>query len=201
MDNGDLLATMYGYFRGDIKGQGRSILIRSTDKGKNWHYVSTIAYLGQAGRGYGCVEPMMIRTGTNRFLAMIRTWKKGYDHEPIYQVLSTDGGTTWSKPTEAANHGVDPDLVMTDDGILVCSFGRPGIFVMCSADGQGRAWTEPTQIYKESNGNHSTCYTGMVKIGPNRILLTHDIVTHKEAGDDKLYDYIFVVPLTIERAR
>jgi hypothetical protein len=187
MDNGDLLATMYGYFVGDTKF--RCILVKSTDKGHSWRFVSTIAYDPNAPNEGYC-EPAMIRTGPQSLLVTMRTGMS-----PMYQCRSTNAGKTWSKPTIAADRGVEPDLVMTDDGILVCSYGRPDVWVMCSPDGHGRQWTANTLLYQGA----STCYTGMAKIGPNEILLIHDALGHKEPGDEKPYNYVFIVPLIVER--
>lgn len=115
----------------------------------------------------------------------------------MYQCRSSDAGKTWSVPVVIADRGVEPDLVTTDDGVLVCSYGRPNVYVMCSPDGRGENWTNTTLIYE----GRSTCYTGMAKIGPNKILLIHDALQHKEPGDEKPYNYVFIVPLTIERSR
>ena len=188
MANGDLLATMYGHLQGDQKY--RCILVRSTDRGRTWRFVSTIAYDPTVGSESFC-EPAMIRTGPASLLAVMRTGSAS----PMYQSRSTNAGETWSQPQVAADRGVCPDVAMTDDGVLVCSYGRPNVYVMCSPDGFGRKWMANTLIYEGS----STCYTGMAKIGPNQILLVHDALNHKEPGDSRPYNYIFAVPLRVER--
>lgn len=190
MDDGELLATMYGYFVGDQKY--RCILVRSTDRGHSWHFVSTIAYDAVVG-GEGFCEPAMIRTGPASLLVTMRTGSG----IPMYQCRSTNKGKTWSTPKRIADRGVEPDLAMTDDGILVCSYGRPNVYVMCSPDGFGRRWTANRLIYE----GRSTCYTGLAKIGPNEFILIHDALAHKEPGDDKPYNYVFAVPITVERGR
>lgn len=190
MDNGDLMATMYGYFQGDQKY--RCVLVKSADRGQSWRYVSTIAYAADAP-GEGFCEPAMIRTGPSRLLVLMRTGSKP-GKTPMYQTFSTDAGLTWTKPTVAADRGVEPDMVLTKDGMLVCSYGRTDIYVMCSPDGQGRGWTGNTLIFQ---GN-STCYTGMAVIGPDRILLVHDARMHMEKGDDKPYNYVFGLLLQAE---
>jgi hypothetical protein len=193
MDNGELLATMYGYFQGDSRY--RCVLVRSRDKGQSWHYVSTIAHATVAGGGEYC-EPAMIRIGSAGLLAIMRN-----DHEAtqstlgLFQTRSTDAGLTWSKPIVVADRGVKPAMVQTDDGILVCSYGRPNVYVMYSPDGEGREWTGNRLIYQGSG----TCYTGMVKMGPNKILLIHDACGHREPGDNQAYNYVFAVLLSVQR--
>ena len=194
MDNGDLLAAIYVDFEGLPKCS--SVLVKSTDKGNSWQYFSTIAYDPDAP-GFGFLEPALIRTGPNNLLAMMRTSDTG-PGESMYQARSRDGGKTWSKPTIVADHGVMPALIRTDDGILVCSYGRPGVTVICSADGEGCEWTDRTQIFDRG----TTGYTDMAKVGPNEILLIHDgIYGCTELGDNKPHNYVFVVPLIIERAK
>ena len=191
MDNGELLATMYAYFNGDRKY--RSVLVKSTDKGQSWRYVSTIAYDANApGHGFG--EPGMIRTGPNRLLVLMRTGSEP-GVTPMYQTVSADDGLTWSKPVPVAERGVEPAVILTKDGILVCSYGRPDVYAMYSPDGQGREWTGNQRIFHGG----TTSYTNMVMTGPDTILLIHDARDHREKGDDKPYYYIFVVQLRIQR--
>lgn len=187
MDHGDLLATMYGYFEGDQKY--RCALARSTDKGHSWNYASTIAY-DPAAPAEGFCEAAMIRTGGAGLLVTMRSGGSA----PMYQSCSTDGGLTWTKPTVAADRGVEPDLVYTGKGILVCSYGRPNVYVMCSADGRGRSWTDNTLVYQ----GQSTCYTGMARIARDSILLVHDALGHTEPGDDKPYNCVFAVRLKVQ---
>ena len=193
MDGGELLATMYGYFQGDSRY--RCVLVRSLNQGRSWRYVSTIAH-DAAASGGECCEPAMIRVGRAGLLVVMRNDDESTQETlGLFQTRSADAGLTWSKPTVVADRGVKPALVRTDDGILVCSYGRPNVYVMCSPDGEGRQWTGSKLIYQGSG----TCYTGMVKLGPNEVLLVHDACGHKEPGDDKAYNYIFAVLLNIQR--
>jgi hypothetical protein len=190
MDNGDLLATMYGYFEGDQKY--RCVLVKSSDRGQTWRYVSTIAYdAGAPGEGF--CEPAMVRTGPTGLLVLMRTGSEP-GKTPMYQTLSADAGLTWSTPTVAADRGVEPDLVVTQGKMLVCSYGRADVYVMLSPDGQGREWTGNLCVFQGG----STCYTGMVTLGPDRIFLVHDALKHTEKGDDKPYDYVFGVVLQVQ---
>jgi len=199
LDNGDMIATMYGFFQDDLKY--RCILVRSSDKGSSWHYVSTIAY-SDSVTGEGFCEPAMIHTKKGNLLVMLRTGSG----KPMYQTLSTDSGKTWSNPVAVTDRGVEPDLIMTGDSTIVCSYGRPDIYVICSDDPESFHWTKPVQVFNEKNfirredspyRSISTCYTTMAKICTNRILLIHDAIYITLPGDNRPYNYIFIEPLTI----
>lgn len=109
--------------------------------------------------------------------------------EPLYQARSSDGGKTWSKPEPTGAKGVDPDLIVLDDGTMACSYGRVqprkeiepsastypnlsasmGNCIMFSTDG-GATWTAHTKVYI----GPSTGYTGIEEVRPNEILYAFD---------------------------
>lgn len=167
--DGALLATMYGRFAGDTND--RSIVVRSTDSGENWEYVSTIGY-DPSLPGEGLNEPVMARVADGSLLAIMRTASRS----PMYQSRSTDNGLTWSPPQRLQGASVDPDICLMQNGTLACSFGRPIVNIMFSLDGSGYNWTDPIVVY-DSKGD-STCYTGLREIaggGPlGRLLLVYD---------------------------
>lgn len=103
LPGGDLLTTIYGFQKGDNTPSGytptmmksRVMLFRSKDKGRNWDYVSTVAVDPSVGtEGFG--EPVITRVPhgrhDGRLICMMRT-----GHE-LYEAVSDDGGSTWSKP-------------------------------------------------------------------------------------------------------
>jgi hypothetical protein len=103
LPNGDLLATIYGFQKGDktpspytpTMMKSRTMLFRSKDKGRNWDYVSTVAVDPSVGtEGFG--EPVITRVShghhAGRLICMMRT-----GHE-LYEAASDNEGATWSKP-------------------------------------------------------------------------------------------------------
>ena len=135
MPNGDLIATAYGWFRGDNQvstymknmSKFRSLLLRSKDRGRNWSLVSTIAVDPTMGEE-GFNEPVLVRLTqgkrAGRFIVLLRTGSnKAKWPNPIYQTESDDEGKTWSKPRALAFDGVNPDLIEMKNGILVAGFG------------------------------------------------------------------------------
>ena len=133
LNDGTLLALSYGNFIGDdvpINGfkpaigeapMYRTYLLSSSDGGKNWSYLSTIAYDGKSGQESFC-EPCLVHLGQGELLAVMRTGR----YAPMYQARSLDGGKTWGAPESLETLGLQPKMTLLENGVLVCSFGwRP----------------------------------------------------------------------------
>jgi hypothetical protein len=197
LPGGDLLATIYCWFRGDDTPSSylpkmnkfRCVLLRSADRGRNWRYVSTVAADPAVGQE-GFDEPTMVRLSkgprAGRLVCLMRT---GSTSCPIYQVVSDDEGATWSVPRALGFCGVDPDLVEMADGTLACSCGwrtadwasgKPspehGNYLVFSLD-QGETWSHSTRwpIEPHSGINYSTCYTSVREIQPGILLVLYDV--------------------------
>jgi hypothetical protein len=182
LDNGDLLASMYGKFKREKKY--RSFVVKSTDCGENWSYLSTIAYDPKIGTEGFC-EPVMGLLQNGEILCVMRTGSG----EPLYQSASSDHGERWSNPVPTGARGVDPDLVIMKSGIVACSYGRlqprkeiepsisldpklpasMGVQIMFSTD-EGASWTNHATIYT----GPSTGYTGIEEIRQGELIQTFD---------------------------
>ncbi|WP_165071910.1 sialidase family protein [Paludisphaera rhizosphaerae] len=116
LPNGDLLTTLYGWLEGDATPatyaptmmKSRALLVRSSDKGRSWKLVSTIAVDPSVGtEGFG--EPVLCRTskGPNpdRLICLMRTGRN------LYAATSEDLGATWSPPREWIVAGLDVNRV------------------------------------------------------------------------------------------
>ena len=178
LENGDLLASMYGWFKGNSvlakrwkynykkMCKYRSFVVLSKDRGKSWSYLSTIAYDPEIG-GEGFNETVLSPTSDGGILAMIRVGSG----EPMYQSKSKNQGRTWSKPVSVGVAGVDPDMVLLSNGVLACSYGRPGNNVMFSVDGTGRQWSHHI-VLRSSWFGATGGYTSIREAKPNEILVT-----------------------------
>ena len=102
LPNGDLLTTIYGWFAGDTAAAGymptmrktRTVLVRSTDRGRHWTLVSTIAADGTVGtEGFGEGVLARINQGphTGRLICQMRTGRE------LWEAVSDDAGLTWKK--------------------------------------------------------------------------------------------------------
>ena len=166
--HGELLRAASLRFRGDE--MSRVCLLKSSDRGATWSYVTTVADPITETRNFD--ESALLRLSDGNLLCMMRTMSG----EPMYQSKSTDGGLTWSKPVSAGVNGVLPQLVLMSNGVIACGYGRVshppslGDHVMFSIDG-GESWTDHTTIYH----GPSTGYTSMVEVRPGELLYAYDV--------------------------
>lgn len=189
-NNGRWLATMQGRFHGDTAQ--RTILVTSKDQGNTWRFVNTVAYEHNKAID-GLCEPVMRRVADGSLLCMMRRGGK----QPMAQCRSTDGGETWSPPELQVAHGVDPDLCLMSNGVLACTYGRPGLHIMFSEDGCGFGWGYRTHIGDWS----SSSYMGMAEISPGKLLVVYDRRKDSSpgAGRDPEKCYIGAITVTVER--
>ncbi|MDB6138789.1 MAG: exo-alpha-sialidase, partial [Verrucomicrobiaceae bacterium] len=131
-------------------------LVKTTDEGSTWNYVST---LGPGG------EPAVARLSATEMVAVIR----GTGTSQLTEVFSHDGGKTWSEPAKLEVGKVAPDLMLTSNGVLACSYGRPASCLMFSLDG-GKTWPSHHVISDRVAFN----YTSICEISPGRLLYVHD---------------------------
>lgn len=143
------------------------ILMASQDNGRSFHKRGVVA----EGRMY---EPMVAQTRGGGLACVIR----GADQEqrPMLISHSSDGGRSWEPPHRLFDFGVFPAILRLDNGVLLLSFGRPGVWVSASLDGTGRTWTEPVPVIR---GDHAsiqadTCgYTDLLATGPDEATLVY----------------------------
>jgi hypothetical protein len=162
--DGRWLAPMQCRFHGDRFY--RTILVGSEDTGKTWNFISTIADYRQGKPGDGFCEPALMPVPDGSLLCVMR---RG-GGLPLAQCRSYDGGRTWSAPEMLPGHGVDPDLCLLSNGVLACTYGRPGLHIMFSMDGCGFSWGYRTRI----GDWRSSTYMGIAEIAPGELLVVYD---------------------------
>ena len=146
-----LLATLYG--RQPDHEKYTSALIETTDGGERWDFVSVIAQSEEVGNEGFC-EPALVRLASGDLLCALRSGG------PLHTTRSTDGGKTWSPPEAVAGHGVDPDLLLLSNGVLVLSYGRPNVDLLFSSDGTGRSWGPPLTLYRGPGCSYTSLVEG-----------------------------------------
>ena len=201
MENGDLILPMYGRFNSDVvRGpyheweayQYRSWLCRSTDGGRSWHYLSTIASPAEhplPAMSEGYCETDVIKVDGAKLLAVMRTGGNptgnGSTERYTDLVVSTspDSGVTWGAPRKIYKYGVFPRLLKMSNGVIVCSSGRPGVFLLFSRDG-GETWSKPHIVtdYDAAFGKCSSGYTSIGEVKPGVLCLFYDDVYTNEKG-------------------
>jgi hypothetical protein len=134
MPDNSWLMTMYGNFVTDTLApidkdaveetqfMMRTIIVTSTDEGRTWKYLSTVAVPEQGEPvGEGLVEPAITLLKDGRLLCIMRS---GH-HFPLYASWSSDLGKTWTPPMYTGlDRGCDPCLITLHDGRVALSWGR-----------------------------------------------------------------------------
>jgi hypothetical protein len=87
---------------------------------------------------------------------------------PLYCSRSSDGGKTWSPPEQIADRGVCPSVITMSNGILVCTYSRPGNWLIFSDD-NGKSWKGAFQFGTTGATNF------IVETAPNIIQVYHEI--------------------------
>lgn len=168
---GEWLTTLYYMTHRDPR-QRRLVLIRSTDEGRSWEEYGLVAalqpneapwpWMGKEGPN----EAALVRLSKDRLYCLFRTGGDGY----MGEAWSVDDGKTWSAPVSSGFKGVAPHLRLMSDGLLACTYGRPGpVTIMFSSD-EGKTWTKTTPIFD----GVSTHYTDLIEVEPGKLLVVYD---------------------------
>lgn len=167
--------TMYQQPDGALPANMNTVCIVSADRGKTWQWRGLIA-AGKAKQPM--CEPMLAPTSDGGLACVLRT-----DPGPLVIAFSRDGGRTWSAPAPLHKFGVFPGLILLENGVLVVSFGRPGVHVKFSPDGKGTQWTEPAELIPATGKwNERTCgYTALLAGGKDEFLIAYSDFQHKDA--------------------
>ena len=196
LPGGDLLATLYGNFKGDA--QYRTMLLRSTDSGQSWQFHATVAYdpvdpdPELVGAYCGYCEPSLALLSDGQLVCMMRTQGAQFagEYRPMYLCWSKDLGKTWTEPELTKPHLINifPTLAVLDNGVVACQFGRPGFHVAFSLD-NGHTWQDRITLSDiPIPFNHGMF--DLVTVGPNEL-----IATGNDAEGSRAW------PITVERVK
>lgn len=140
--------------------------------------VSTIATRRDAPWGMeGPCEPTLVALPQGELVCIMRTGAASHSSglsvaNNMLLARSHDRGLTW-KTRMLAAPGVRPHLVRMQNGVLACSFGRPGNHLILSADG-GRTW--PVEMEVAPVSQRTGGYSGMAEVSPDRLLYAYDML-------------------------
>jgi hypothetical protein len=157
----------------------RLVVLRSLDHGQTWNEDGIIAAV-QPGKGPSWMgdgwpgEAGFVRLSENRLYIIFRTG------DYMGETWSSDDGKTWSPPVSTGLKGVAPHLRLMSNGLLVCTFGRPGPVTIMFSPNEGKKWAAITPIF---NGR-STCYTDVIELEPGKLFVVFDSRSLPEAGGD-----------------
>lgn len=186
--DGSLLATMYGQFKTDRVPvptmpkkwncfKYRTFVVRSTDRGKTWDYLATVAYDPSIGLESFCEADLLPLPGGD-ILSFLRTGGSGGKFTPLYLSRSKDDGKTWSVPAPIADRGVWPNACRMKNGVLVCTYGRPGNWLAFSLD-NGHTWLGHFCFYD----GVTTSYNSVEEVEPDTLLVVYDVQQLDASGN------------------
>ena len=201
LDNGDLMAAMFGLFEGDAVGSShgsRVITVRSNDDGRTWRYQGTVSNRADdpdpqlPGMFAGFTESNIAYLPNGQLLCIMRSQGSHLrgEYKPLYVSWSEDMGKTWTKPKPTQPHlmNILPTLVVLDNGVLACQHGRPGFNVSFSLD-NGHTWQDRIS-FSDLPCGVITGQFDMRKVGPNRL-----VAIGSDASGTKVY------PISVERLK
>ncbi len=168
LSDGTLVLPIYGQYDDEPY---RCALARSRDGGKTWGDISMISE-----EHHHC-EPDVIELPDSRLLCIMRPC--------MCQVISTDRGRTWSKPTRLLR-GEAPGLLLTRSGILLCGHReRPGTRTgtILSTD-FGKTWSQSRMIDFAGGA-----YPSFVELSDGRVLCLH----YQEALGGNIRQAVFTI--------
>jgi hypothetical protein len=196
--DGEILTTTYLRIAGEARYT--AIALASPDRGRTWHYLSTVAPSATAPDAIeGPNESCVGKLPDGSLMCVIRVGRLIQDppapHAHLARAFSHDYGRTWSPVDRLPISGVAPCLRLLSTGLLMLSTGRPGLDLWFSTEPRGNHWQSidllshhnatldtPHRIQRGEGGSHptnpdqTTAYTEFVEVAPGRLLLTYDRV-------------------------
>ena len=195
LDDGSLLMSMY--LRSGVKNtkenKFRDIVLKSSDRGKTWHYLSTVAFdMSEDNRGEGFNEASLLVLPDGKINCFMRSgasyqaslgsfnnndWSNKMpfglgQQSPIYKSVSVDAGKNWSIPDPITVHGVWPDATLMENGITALTYGRPGNWIMFN-EGERDTWGPIIPFYNDLYPPDCGNYVSATEVAPDVLLVVY----------------------------
>lgn len=176
------LSAVYGLRTGEKGGGSQVYLLRSADDGKTWQVVyMTPDGLPEGVKGMD--ETAIIELPGGEILAMSRTGSQDF----LYRSVSRDQGLTWSTPEKTDIWGYPCDLLVLEDGRVLCVYGyrrKPmGVRACVSHDG-GTTWDVKNEIVlrDDAKGRGADVGYPLVERTPDGMFLTVYYLTTEDGN-------------------
>jgi len=137
----------------DIPAYERVFVVHSSDRGESWG--PPVPAAAQLGRLFE--EPAALALPDGRILMLLRENRS----RQLWQVLSTDGGRSWSEPAPTPIAGYPAHLLLLPDQRLLCTYGhrQPDFSIRAVASGDALNWgLEPTLVIRGALPNQDLGY-------------------------------------------
>ncbi len=163
LKNGDLMACAYG--RKEKLPKAHTFVIKSSDEGKTWQFLSDVAEdpQGKTPEGPNESDAAVLPDGT-----VFICWRDG---GTMKYAFSKDNGKTWGDYSEYKDlpMAVSPHCRVLANGTLVVVTGRPNLYALVDFTGTGKNF-QKLEIYRGGGSS----YGSVLEIAPNKILIIHD---------------------------
>lgn len=177
MPDGSILMGIIGYSPAGDAGNRAAVMIRSTDQGKTWQYLSTMAN-DPGGKLGGFMEPGIVRTKTGRIVTALRN--HGPD-QAVWVTHSDDAGRTWTPVKQTAMIGHPVDLIQLQDGRLMATYGirpgrhtTPGGVRACFSRDDGETWDIQSEVaIRHDFTNWDVGYPESLQLADGRVLTVY----------------------------
>lgn len=172
--------------------EGRPMMIRTTDGGLSWPFVS---WIGPEPDGFS-IMPASVRLSENKILVTVR--RREDTHRFISAYLSEDNGQSWrylNNPTESAGIGSPPAMIKLHDGRVCMVYGyrayeqdiwdgkeTSDIRAVISNDG-GMTWSRDYILRNDGSGR-DIGYPRMVQRPDGKIVVVYYFMD-KETGPER----------------
>lgn len=218
--DGSLLMSMYLRSRDkkSIENKFRDIVLKSSDRGKTWHYLSTVAFdMSEDNRGEGFNEASLLvlpdgkincymRSGASYQASLGSFNNNDWDNKmpfsfgqqtPIYKTVSVDGGKNWSIPDPITSHGVWPDATLMENGITALTYGRPGNWIMFNEGGSDN-WGPIIPFYNDLYPPDCGNYVSVAEVTPDILLVVYSRTNPNDHWKSELVGTYFNVKAMTE---
>lgn len=158
LDDGTLLLPVYYVPREPDSPHYKSAVLRSRDMGETWPEAAVIEDAGGARVCEPSIEPLP----DGRIYMLLRP--------SMHWSVSHDDGVTWSEPQELGIEGDAPNLLLTDNEILLAGFRHPpthSTSVAWSSD-YGKTWNGPKIIDRVGGA-----YPSFVQLPDGRVFMVY----------------------------
>ncbi len=187
LDDGSMLAALYGKFTTDIKY--RTFVVRSVDRGATWQYLSTVAFdltAGNEHRWESFCEPDLLLLPGGEILCFMRTGGTyNSTFSPMYMSRSIDGGKSWSQADPIADRGVWPNACLMANGVIAVTCGRTGDWLAFSLD-NGHTWIGHFCFYRGPQAYDGCNYDWVEEVAPDTLLVAYARTEVNDCGQSEI---------------
>lgn len=181
VDGDNLYMIMYSYGFDSESGavtndQYNLYFFKSDDNARNWTYIDQIlsvdSKLPSEAEGFCEADVVKDKDGSFRIIMRIGAGISCYTSKSVNDFQS------WEMPEEFIGYGVCPQFAVLDNGIMVASYGRPGVYITAAFDETRTEWIIPYKLEIEGrtiqeSWENSCCYTSLLKINGDEVLLAY----------------------------